>query len=277
MQDAIQNSVGWSGAGFSPAAWPQLLTAGVLVMVRISSLMVFAPIFSSAAIAPRIKAGFVFAVTLLLAPVVMGLPGAAGHPALELNAASILGEMGVGLVFGFSLNILTETLMFAGHLLGLQFSFSLVNLLDPNAKVETSVLGQLLGWVGTLTLIGSGLDRSILAALMRSFVAAPVGQVMVTARTSAALASMAGGIFLAGVQLAAPVMAAGLAVEVTISLIGRLSPQLQVMNLSIPLKTMVSYAVLIGSLAVWPRYIEGRFTVLLEAAGRLVQAGHALA
>ena len=277
MQGAIVNSVGWSGAELSRVAWPKLLTAAVLVMVRISSLMVFAPVFSSAAIAPRIKAAFVFAVTLLLAPVVMGLPAESGRAALELNATTILGELGVGLVFGFSLNILTETLMFAGHLLGLQFSFSLVNLLDPNAKVETSVLGQLLGWIGTLTLIGSGFDRSVLAALMRSFAAAPVGQVMVTARTSAALASMAGGIFLAGVQLAAPVMAAGLAVEVTISLIGRLSPQLQVMHVSIPMKTMISYLVMIGSLAVWPGFIEGRFTALLEAAGRLVLAGRASA
>ena len=37
-------------------------------MVRISGLMVFAPLFSSTAIAPRIKAGFVIAMTVLLAP-----------------------------------------------------------------------------------------------------------------------------------------------------------------------------------------------------------------
>ena len=40
--------------------WPQYLTAAVLVMVRLSGLMVFAPVFSSSAIAPRIKAGFVY-------------------------------------------------------------------------------------------------------------------------------------------------------------------------------------------------------------------------
>ena len=51
--------------------WPQYLTAAVLVMVRLSGLMVFAPVFSSSAIAPRIKAGFVFAMTILLAPAVV--------------------------------------------------------------------------------------------------------------------------------------------------------------------------------------------------------------
>ena len=55
--------------------WPQYLTAAVLVMVRLSGLMVFAPVFSSSAIAPRIKAGFVFAMTILLAPAVATVPG----------------------------------------------------------------------------------------------------------------------------------------------------------------------------------------------------------
>jgi flagellar biosynthetic protein FliR len=97
-----------------------------------------------------------------------------------------------------------------------------------------------------------------------------VGTAVIEAKTGAALAMMASGIFLAGLQLAAPVIAAALAVEMTISLVGRLSPQLPAMVMSIPLKTMVSYAVLIGSLAVWPGWIERHFTALLDAAGKLL-------
>jgi flagellar biosynthetic protein FliR len=176
----------------------------------------------------------------------------------------------VGLVFGLSLTLLNEALTFAGTLLGLQFSFSLVNLLDPNSMIETAVLGQMLGWLGVLVIIGSGLDRTVLAAVVRSFSAVPVGQAMMQAKTGVALAMMASGIFLAGLQLAAPVMAAALAVEVTIALVARLSPQLPAMVVSIPLKTMVSYVVLIGSLAVWPGWIERHFTALLDAAEKML-------
>lgn len=246
--------------------WPQFLTAAVLVMIRLSGLMVFAPVFSSAAIAPRIKAGFVIAITVLLVPAVAAVPNAR----VTLDVRAVLGELGVGLVFGLSLTLLNEALTFAGMLLGMQFSFSLVNLMDPNSMIETPVLGQMLGWLGVLVIIGSGLDRSLLAALIRSFRTVPVGQAMIEAKTGEALAVMAGGIFLAGLQLAAPVIAAALAVEMTISLVGRLSPQLPAMVMSIPLKTMVSYAVLIGSLAVWPGWIERHFTALLDAAGRLM-------
>ncbi|MEO6817012.1 MAG: flagellar biosynthetic protein FliR [Edaphobacter sp.] len=247
---------------------PQYLIAGVLVMIRLSGLMVFAPLFSSAAIAPRIKAGFVIAMTVLLTPAVAVIP----NLRITLDARSVLGELGVGLVFGLSLMMLNEALMFAGMLLGMQFSFSLVNLLDPNSMIETPLLGQMLSWIGILVIIGAGLDRSLLAAVVRSFRTVPVGQGVIEAKTGAALAMMAGGIFLAGLQLAAPVIAATLAVDVAISLVGRLSPQLPSMVMSIPLKTMVSYVVLIGSLAVWPGWIERHFSALLDAAGRLMTA-----
>lgn len=246
--------------------WPQYLTAAVLVMVRLSGLMVFCPVFSSPAIAPRIKVGFVFAMTILLAPAIASVSGARA----VLDTQALLGELGVGLVFGLSLTLLNEALMFAGTLLGLQFSFSLVNLMDPNSMIETPVLGQMLGWLGVLVIIGSGLDRTVLAAVVRSFSAVPVGQAVMQARTGTALAMMASGIFLAGLQLAAPVMAAALAVEVTVALVARLSPQLPAMVLSIPVKTMVSYAVLIGSLAVWPGWIERHFTALLDAATKML-------
>ena len=137
--------------------------------------------------------------------------------------------------------------------------------------VETPVLGQMLGLAGNAgDLIGAGLDRVLLEALVRSFVAVPPGTAVLHAESARAIAMMAGGIFLAGLQLAAPVMAAALAVEVTVSLVSRLAPQLPVQVVGIPLKTMGSYVVLIGSLAVWPQWIESHFSSLLDAAERLL-------
>ena len=257
-----------AGWGTVEADWPQFLAAGVLVLVRVGGLMVFAPVFSSAAISPRIKAGFVIAVTILLAPVVGTLP----HARLTLDMVGLLGELSVGLTFGFALSLLNEALMFAGQLLGMQFSFSLVNLLDPNSMIETPVLGQLLGWMGILVLLYAGLDRSLLAGLMRSFAVVPVGSAAMKASTGIDLTAMTGGVFLAGLQLAAPVVAAALTVEIAISLIGKMSPQLPVMVVSVPLKTLMSYAVLIGSLAVWPGWIERHFSALLDSAMKLVAA-----
>ena len=246
--------------------WPQYLSAGVLIMIRLSSLMLFAPVFSSPAIPPRIKAGFVLAMTVMLAPLLAALPGAR----ISLDMSAVLGELGVGLIFGLTLNLLNEALLFAGSLLGIEFSFSLVNLIDPNSMIETPVLGQLLGWLGVLVLIGAGLDRTLLAAVVHSFVLAPIGHASVGYRSGVALSTMAAGIFSCGLQLAAPVIGAAITVEVAIALISRLAPQLPAMVVGIPLKTLISYAVLTAGLAIWPHWIEGRFVVLLDAANRIV-------
>ncbi len=38
-----------------PTDWPRFLIVALLVMTRMSGLMIFGPIFSSSAIAPRLK------------------------------------------------------------------------------------------------------------------------------------------------------------------------------------------------------------------------------
>lgn len=254
-----------SGA-WTSGEWAGILSAMTLVLVRISGLMVFAPVFSSSAIPVRVKAGFVLAVSFLLAPVVGGFPRAR----TELGVVPVLGELSIGLVLGLTLSLLDEALRFAGQVMGLQFSFSLVNLLDPNTTVETPLLGQLFGWMGTLVILGAGLHRTLLAALMRTFATAPVGTVRLDPRVGLALVPMAGGIFAAAMQLAAPVLTATLLAEMAVALAGKLAPQLPVMAVDIPIKTLLGYGVLIGSLALWPHWIEGRFTLLLDGAGRLL-------
>jgi flagellar biosynthetic protein FliR len=246
--------------------WENTLEAMTLVLVRISGLMVFAPVFSSEAIPARVKAAFVLSVSFLVAPVVAVFPGA--H--VELRIMAVLGELSVGLVFGLTLSLLFEALEFAGQVLGFQFSFSLVNLMDPNAPVQIPLMGQLFGLLGTLTVLGAGLHRTLLASLLRTFATAPVGTVTLDPRAGWTLVTMASGIFAAALQLSAPVMTATLLAEMAVALAGKLSPQLPVMALTVPLKTLLGYGVLIGSLALWPHWIEARFASLLDAAGRLL-------
>jgi len=239
----------------------------VLVLVRVSGLMVFAPIFSSDAIPARIKTVFALATSIVLAPVVSALPLA--HA--EIGILPVAGELGLGLIFGMGLAMMSEILLFAGQVLGFQFSFSLVNLLDPNSQVQTPLMGQMLTLLGSLVLLGSGLHRTILLALMHSFVDAPVGAVFCDGRVGLVMVRTMSAVFFSALQLAAPVMTATVLVEVTVAALGKLSPQLPVMMISVPAKTLLGYIVLIGSLALWPRFLEARFTSLLDGAELMVR------
>lgn len=253
--------------------WTTFLSAMTLALVRVSGMVVFAPFFSSTALPLRTKAVFCGAVAYLLAPLLAALPSA--H--LSLSFSALLGELSVGLVYGLVLALLNEMLIFAGQIAGLQFSFSLVNLLDPNSAIQTPLLGDLFQLMGTLVILGAGLDRILLASMVRSFHAVPLGSYALQPTSALAIVRAAGGIFLAAVELAAPVLAATMLVEVAVSLLGKLSPQLPVMNLTVPLKTLTGFALLTGSLALWPRFIEARFAGLLDLAERLIAPSGRLA
>jgi flagellar biosynthesis protein FliR len=248
--------------------WTTFLSAMTLALVRVSGVIMFAPFFSSASLPIRTKAMFVGTVAFLLAPVVAALPQAS----VDISFAALLGELAVGLVYGLTLALLSEMLLFAGQIVGLQFSFSLVNLMDPTSNSQTPLMGELFQLVGTLVVIAAGLDRILLASMVRSFHAVPLGHFALTQVSAGAITRAASGVFLAGVELAAPVLAATMLVEIAVSLMGKLSPQLPVMNLTVPIKTITGLLILSGSLALWPRFIEARFAGLLDLAERLIAA-----
>ncbi|HEY1578168.1 MAG TPA: flagellar biosynthetic protein FliR [Terracidiphilus sp.] len=256
-------------------AWTVFLSAMLLALIRISGMVVFAPFLSSAALPVRAKAVFVGAVSFLLAPLVATLPRAR----LDISTVALLGELSVGLVYGLILSLLNEMLLFAGEIVGLQLSFSAVNLLDPTSSIQTPLVSDLFQLMGTLVLISAGLDRILLASMVRSFRAVPLGTYGLAPQTARAIVQAAGGVFLAAVELAAPVLAATMLVEIAVGLLSKLSPQLPVMSLTVPLKTLVGFAVLTGSLALWPRFIQARFAGLLDMAERYLQipeAAHGL-
>ena len=119
--------------------WTSFLSAMTLVLVRVSGMAAFAPFFSSTALTLRTKAVFVGVVAYLLAPLVATLPRAQ----VSLGFSALLGELAVGLVYGLTLALLNEMLLFAGQIAGVQFSFSMVNLLDPTSSALAA--GELVG------------------------------------------------------------------------------------------------------------------------------------
>ncbi len=246
--------------------WGNFLATLLLLAIRLAGVVAFAPFFSSKAIPVRAKAVFVLAFAYLLAPLAAAL--APGSAALTLPA--IAGELAVGILYGLALALLNEMLLFSGLIMGLQFSFSLVNLLDPASEIQSPLLGEMLQLMGTLVLLAAGMDRILFDSLLRSLHAVPPGTFLFSVADSSQIVAAAAGIFAAALELAAPVLGATMIVEFAIAIVSRISPQLPVMSLSVPFKTITGYVVLIGSLALWPHFIESRFSALLDLAEHLI-------
>lgn len=247
-------------------AWTNFLKTAVLLLIRVSGLMVFAPPFSSKAIPVRIKIALTVALTWVIVP----LAAASAHT-IDLGLESILGELSIGLLMGICISFVQEALTFAGYLLNLEFSFSLVNVLDPGTSISTPLMGQFADLIFLLVLFTGGLYRVVVEAMFRTIAAVPPGHARFDAMISPAVVTMFGGILLAGLQLASPIMAATFLVQITVALVGKISPTVPVMILGIPLKTLSGYAVLIACLGLWPSFIDQRFSALLDTAMRLMQ------
>ena len=109
-----------------------------LALVRVSGMVVFAPFFSSTALPVRTKAVLCWRWPFCSR---RWWPRCPTRHA-EIGFAALLGELAVGLVYGLTLALLNEMLLFAGQIAGVQFSFSLVNLLDPLHAYRDSAAGR---------------------------------------------------------------------------------------------------------------------------------------
>ena len=248
----------------------QLLAAAVFIGARVSGLMVFCPFFGNSAIPAPLKAALTVLVTVLLYPLHGPLRLALG-PWQWLGMA--LGEVVIGLVLGLAANFMMEAPLMAGQILGVQMGYSLAALFDPNTQAETPVLAQFHQLATLMIFLQLNVHHWLLRALVRSFDYLPAGAA-VTSLAATGLLRAAGGIFLAGVQMAAPVLAATLVADVALGLLGKASSQLPVLFIGLAVKNLLGLAILITVMVRWPTLFSERFTASIALAERLLHLSH---
>jgi flagellar biosynthesis protein FliR len=245
----------------------QVAAAAVFVGARIAGVMVFAPFLSSDSIAAPVKVGFTVVLTVLLYP-------AAGVAGLKVDAAGWLqvatGQFVVGLVLGGTLQFLFDAVQAAGQMVGVQTGYSLITILDPTTQADTPVLSIFYQLVALLIFLELNVHHWVLRGLAASFAYLPPGALFSSRALSTALLRAAGGIWVAALEIAAPVMAATLVADVALGFLGKASPQLPVVFVGLSVKNLLGLLVLAGSIALWPRLLERQFSGALVWSERLL-------
>jgi flagellar biosynthesis protein FliR len=241
------------------------------IALRVGGLMTFAPFLGSLSVPPRVKAAFTVALTALLYPI-CAVPETALTPASWTRLA--LGEAALGLAFGLCLQFVFEGALLAGQLVGFQFAFSLVNIIDPQTNVDTPVLSIFHQLFALLFFLQLNIHHWLLRGIAKSFEYVPVGSSVISAFAMKELFRAAGGMWLVGVQIATPVLLATMLIDVTVGFLSKASPQMPAMFLSIPLKSMVGYAVLAIAVGLWPGIFEKQFTLALGWSERFLHLAH---
>jgi flagellar biosynthesis protein FliR len=234
-----------------------LITSFLTIGVRMSGLMLFAPFFGSLVIPIRMKAILVIAMTFLLYPTV----GQQIDPHL-MNQWPLLvvTEFLVGVGMGIATNIVFEAIQLSGQVLGIQMGYSLVNLLDPQTQVDTTVMATFYQSIVMLLFLQMDVQFWLLRAVANSFRYVPPGAAHLSSLFTIALFKTAGEVFGLGVQIAAPVLAATLAADIILGLLGKSSPNMPLMLLGPAVKSLLGISVLIATLKYWPDLFRRLFT-----------------
>ncbi|MGA2849176.1 MAG: flagellar biosynthetic protein FliR [Terracidiphilus sp.] len=227
----------------------EIITGLMAIGVRLTGLMLFAPFFGSSVIPARVKAGLVLALTFLLLPTVgkgIGTFAIADWPVV------IITEFAIGVGMGIATNVVFEACQLAGQVLGIQMGYSLVNILDPQTQVDTTVIPVFYQSMILLLFLSMDVHYWLLRGIGNSFVYLPPGTTKLSGLFTLSIISTAGAVFGLGVQIAAPVLAATLVADILLGLLGKASAQMPLMVLGPPIKSLLGIFLLIATLKYWP-------------------------
>jgi len=204
-----------------------------LILARISGVMITAPIFNDQTIPPHVKVGFAVLLSLVFYPVV----ARAGLPAnVDLVEMGLLlaGELAVGLLIGFTAQLLFAGVAMAGEIIGFQMGVSAAHVFDPASNTQVPLIGEINTVLALLLFVVLNGHHLFIDALARSYEIAGPGHVVFGKAAVTHISLVAGKMFVIGLQVGAPLIVALLAANLALGLVARAVPQINIFVVGFP-------------------------------------------
>lgn len=237
-----------------------------LIFVRIIAVLLLTPGFSGKDIFASGKIAFIFWLSLLLifvVPLPLNLPGS---PLLFFFA--IIVEFIIGAMLGFLTQLLIIGIEFGGSLMDTQAGLSVASLLDPSTGQTTSILARLLSKIAVLVFFIINGHHVVLGAVVQSFRAVPITSNFNIFEASRFVTNVSVDLFLAGLQIAAPILLVVFLIDFGFGLLSKVAPQVNVFQLGFQVKPIISITVL---LSIMPGMVELILFFLEKSAGDLLR------
>ena len=211
---------------------------------RIVGVIALVPGFDAAFIPPLVRVvlglGLAVAMSPLLAP-----PNAA---ILQLGPEAyllmLLGELALGALVGFCLSCLLEAGRLAGEIVDMQIGFHAGAMYDPLAGGSSSLLGRLWYMTALVFFFQVNGHHWLIGGLARSYELCPVGELVYQRQLGLLAGEMAAVLFGLALRLAAPVVASLILADLTLGLVGRGMPQMNILLVGLPAKILVGLVAL---------------------------------
>ena len=252
-----------------PQAWLAELATVALATSRIGGMIVTAP-FPGAGVPSQVKVGMVFVFGFLAASTIP-----AAHLALDLHLAGLaIAEVALGLLIGVTFRITFSCAEMVGSSFSQSLGLTQAHVFDPMLESDDGVPGRITTILAMFLVFSLGAHRVCIAYLLESFHAIPVGQGIAITQAVPLLVDYAGAAISSGIRLGLPVAGVALAVQITLALIARASPSLQIFSVGMTLSVGAGLLAVIASIDDVVLGISGELSQLGPRLEHVLQAVH---
>ncbi|MCB1189295.1 MAG: flagellar biosynthetic protein FliR [Leptospiraceae bacterium] len=218
----------------------------MLIFARIMGLINTAPIYASEAVKLPLRVMIAFLTTLIIFPVTANyippIPSSMGEYFLLA-----ISEIFVGVLIGFMVSIIFAGFQMAGEFFSVQMGFGYTQVLDPVSQSSLPVLSILKNMLGMLLFLVVGAHRILLESIVFSFERLQILKFTneVNSGILHVLEYSVGAMFVVAFKLALPVMGIILLVTIAEALMGKVAPQLNILQISFPAKIAIGLIIMI--------------------------------
>ncbi|MBI1319897.1 MAG: flagellar biosynthetic protein FliR [Candidatus Hydrogenedens sp.] len=249
----------------------EILKLFLLVFARFGGLMVSAPVLGSQNFPAIAKIGLAGLAALIITPTLPALPGplpAEAMPFAVIGAEEFL----IGLLVGFVMGLVFAAIQLGGQIMDMQTGFGMMNVFNPAMETQFPIFGFLLFILGVMYLLVIQGHHLMIRALIATYEHVPIGGIPTDADLYFKLASMGSLIFVDGIMLAAPVATAMLLAYLTMGLLGRVVPQIQLFVVGFPVTIATGLIVIAFAMGVYIEILDGMFYRSFGAVEQLIKA-----
>lgn len=236
----------------------QYFIAFTLIFARLLAFFMIAPIFKRKEVPNMAKIGFAMMLSYILMTIIKLGDIPQDVPYMFLLFANITTGYFIGLICRF----IFQTIQAAGDMANNQMALSSASTFDPSTKVQTSIIGRLLGLFAVVVFINIGGIYWLITAFHRSFEIFPVFSTVPQLIQNVTLdyfIYISGNIIFVGFQMVAPVIITTLAIDIILGIISKTAPQINVFQLSFVFKPCVGTMVLLATFPIFMRILEDYF------------------
>ena len=208
-----------------------------LIFLRIASISMSMPLFESSNVPMIFKIGLAFTISIAIYPIVPKFSNIIDMEICDFIVGAI-GEVILGLIIGYSIRLVFTGIQLGGQTAGNQMGFGLSRVIDPVSGSEANAISQFYNLTAILIFFAINAHHIFLKGIVESFRIVPILNFNFSGPIMLYIIKLFSGMFIIAVKIGSPLIVALLLTSVSLGLVARTVPQMNIFIVALPIKIL---------------------------------------